>query len=387
MKEEGTDYWFTIEPYVFIGLTNQYTLLYNTLDGIIIESDKIEVINLIRETVKKDNYGVTLLTEQNYRNNNIKDFVKELRDKFMGDIIDVALSKKKPIQLLPYYNYPDNNKLNIYKRHSFSSDRNVLKNLFEINIHLNGNTNASKLISFLSSIPGIQTFNIIGNIEEVTNYKEIISYFDQLSSPKNIICSYKHIFALSPDFKNNFSYRVSIDFPIDKVLWKQSNMILLSQGFPIEYVFEVSSFEDCQNAELLIENFQIEKYRLNPVYTGENIQFFEENIYLSKEDILSTSLTIKDFFSRQAINLNDFGKINILPNGDIYANINHPVLGSIYTNNIYEIVQKEIDNGKSWFNIRNQSPCNNCVYQWFCPSPSDYEITIGRTNLCHIKNK
>lgn len=387
MKEEGTDYWFTIEPYVFIGLTNQYTLLYNTLDGIIIESDKIEVINLIRETVKKDNYGVTLLTEQNYRNNNIKDFVKELRDKFMGDIIDVALSKKKPIQLLPYYNYPDNNKLNIYKRHSFSSDRNVLKNLFEINIHLNGNTNASKLISFLSSIPGIQTFNIIGNIEEVTNYKEIISYFDQLSSPKNIICSYKHIFALSPDFKNNFSYRVSIDFPIDKVLWKQSNMILLSQGFPIEYVFEVSSFEDCQNAELLIENFQIEKYRLNPVYTGENIQFFEENIYLSKEDILSTSLTIKDFFSRQAINLNDFGKINILPNGDIYANINHPVLGSIYTNNIYEIVQKEIDNGKSWFNIRSQSPCNNCVYQWFCPSPSDYEITIGRTNLCHIKNK
>lgn len=385
MKEQVTNYWFTIEPYVFIGLTNQYTLLYNTLDGVTIESDKIEVIDLLRETVKKDNYGVTLLTEQKFRNNNINDFIKELRDKFMGDTIDVALSNKKPIQLLPYYNYPDDNKVNIYKRHSFSSDRNILKNLLEINIHIDCNTDVSKLISFLSSIPGSQTFNIIGNIEEVTNYKDIIFYFNKLSSQKYIICSYKNILTLQPDLKNNFSYKISIDFPIDEVLWKQSNMILLNQNLPIEYVFEVSSFEDCQNAELLIENYQIQKYRLNPIYTGDNIRFFEENVYLSKEDILSTSMTIKDFFSRQAINLNDFGKINILPNGDIYANINHPLLGSIYTNNIYEIVQKEIDNGKSWFNIRNQSPCNNCVYQWFCPSPSDYEITIGRTNLCHIK--
>jgi pseudo-rSAM protein len=52
----------------------------------------------------------------------------------------------------------------------------------------------------------------------------------------------------------------------------------------------------------------------------------------------------------------------------------------------HEIVHKEIDNGKSWFRIRNQAPCNDCVYQWLCPSPSDYEIAIGRQNLCHINN-
>jgi pseudo-rSAM protein len=386
MKEKATDYWFIIEPYVFIGLTNQYTLLYNTLDKIIIESDKIEVINLLRELIQKDNYGVILLTEQRYRNNNIKDFVRELREKYMGDIIDVSLSKGKPIQLLPFFNFSDTNKLNIYKIHNFSSDRNILKNLFEINIHLNFETNVAKLISFLKSIPGSQTFNIIGNIGEVTNYSEILSYLDQYPSPKNILCSYKHLIALQPDFENNFSYRVSIDFPIDEQQWNRSSMILLRQALPVEYVFDVSSFEDCQQAEQLVEKFQIEKYRLNPVYTGDNIQFFEENVFLSKEDILSTTMTIKDFFSRQAINLYDFGKINILPTGDVYANLNHPVLGNIYTDNIYEIIQKEIDDGKSWFNIRNHAPCNNCVYQWFCPSPSDYEITIGRTNLCYINN-
>jgi pseudo-rSAM protein len=84
------------------------------------------------------------------------------------------------------------------------------------------------------------------------------------------------------------------------------------------------------------------------------------------------------------MNIYDFGKINIMPNGDAHANLNHPVLGNIYTDSIYEIVQKEIDEGKSWFNIRNQAPCTDCVYQWLCPPPSNYEIAIGRPNLCHI---
>lgn len=94
---------------------------------------------------------------------------------------------------------------------------------------------------------------------------------------------------------------------------------------------------------------------------------------------------MKDFFARQAMNMYDFGKINIMPNGDAYANINHPLLGNIYTNNIHEILHKEVEEGKSWLRVRNQAPCTDCVYQWICPPPSNYEITVGRPNLCHVK--
>jgi len=96
-------------------------------------------------------------------------------------------------------------------------------------------------------------------------------------------------------------------------------------------------------------------------------------------------MTMKDFFARQAMNLYDFGKITILPNGDVYANLNHPSLGNIHVNNIQEILHKEVEEGKSWFRVRNQAPCTDCVYQWICPSPSNYEIAIGRSNLCHVK--
>jgi len=74
-----------------------------------------------------------------------------------------------------------------------------------------------------------------------------------------------------------------------------------------------------------------------------------------------------------------------MPNGDAYANIHYTALGNIYTDNISEIIHNELEKGKSWFCIRNQAPCNNCIYQWLCPSPSDYEIAIGRPNLCHVK--
>lgn len=168
--------------------------------------------------------------------------------------------------------------------------------------------------------------------------------------------------------------------------WKHSRKVLLNQTLPFEYVFEVTSVQDCQQAELLIEQFQIKYYCLKPLYTGENIGFFEENIFLNKEEILNTSLSMKDFFARQTMNIYDFGKINIMPNGDAYANINHPVLGNIYTHSIYEIVNKEIEEGVSWFRVRTQEPCNDCIYQWLCPSPSDYEIAIGRPNLCHVNN-
>jgi len=377
------DYWFTIEPYVFVGLTNQCALLYNTLDGVTIESDKEEVIELLQEIRKVENCGVVLLTNEQYKQKDINNFIRELREKFMGDIIDVALSKGKPVQLLPYYNFP--NKFELYKKHNFSSLKNALENLSEISIYVDDTTNLTKLIPFLQSIPGGPTFNIVGNLEDVQNYSDLLSFFDQHPSPKNMLCSYQNVIVLQPTFENNFSYRISVHFPIDMQLWNRSREILFNQTLPFEYIFDVASNEDCLLAEQFVEQFEIEKYRLNPVYTGDNIRFFEKNVFLTKEDILSTPMTIKDFFTRQAMNIYDFGKINIMPNGDAYANLNHPELGNIEKDNIYEIVQKEIDEGQSWFRIRNEAPCNDCVYQWLCPPPSNYEIAIGRPNLCHVK--
>lgn len=372
---------------MYVGLTSTHALLYNTIDRITIESDKCEVIELLQATLQHKNYGVILLSDERLQNKSIKDFIRELRMKYMGDIIDVTLSKGKPIQLLPFFNFLDTDKFEIYKRHNFSLNRNVLNKLFEISIYVDNSINIKKLIPFLESVPEKLSINIIGNIEEVTKYKELLSFLNIHDSPKNMVISYMCVIPLQPVFDNNFSYSIEVSFPVDSRLLYNSMQILHNQALPFEYIFSVSSLSDCQQANQLIEKFQIEKYQLRPIYTGDNIHFFKENVFISKEDILSTHISIRDIFANQILNTNDFGKVNIMPNGDVFANLNHPSLGNIYKNSIYDLIRKEILEGKSWLRIRNQDPCNECVYQWLCPSPSDYEIAINSPNLCHVKNQ
>ena len=143
-------------------------------------------------------------------------------------------------------------------------------------------------------------------------------------------------------------------------------------GDLVSYRFEVASEADCQAAVGLAEDAAIEKYQLVPVYTGNNLDFFRKNVFLTHEDILATRLTMRDFFRRRAINENDFGKLHILPN--------------VATHDFLTIIQKEIKEGCSWLRIRNQEPCAHCLYRDLCPSPSDYELEIGCPNLCLVNN-
>ncbi len=382
-KKETTNYWFKIEPYVHISIVNSNVLLYNTFDGSFIESKDIEIIKLLKETLLKENCGVVLLTAERYNLDNIRKFIMELRAKYMGDIIDIELSKSKPVQIMPFTSLVNTQEL--FKKQNFPTGKKILEYLSEISIYVDYNTNIMDLNSFLKSLPNISTVNIIGNLKDVANYKELLLVLDQFPSLKKITCNYSNVISLQPEFVNNFSYSILINYPIDISKWNYSRRLLLNQSIPFECIFEVTSMDNYSQINKFIEEFGIEKHQLKPVYTGDNIDFFKENVFLTKDDILSTPLSISDFFINQSMNIFDFGKIAIMSNGDIYANVNYPILGNIHTHSIYEIISKELEEGRSWLRIRNQAPCNTCLYQWFCPSPSNYEIAIGRPNLCHVK--
>lgn len=382
-KKETTNYWFKIEPYVHISIVNSNVLLYNTFDGSFIESKNIEIVKLLKETLLKENCGVVLLTAERYNLDNIRKFIMELRAKYMGDIIDIELSKSKPVQIMPFTSLVNTQEL--FKKQNFPTGKKILEYLSEISIYVDYNTNIMDLNSFLKSLPNISTVNIIGNLKDVANYKELLLVLDQFPSLKKITCNYSNVISLQPEFVNNFSYSILINYPIDISKWNYSRRLLLNQSIPFECIFEVTSMDNYSQINKFIEEFGIEKHQLKPVYTGDNIDFFKENVFLTKDDILSTPLSISDFFINQSMNIFDFGKIAIMSNGDIYANVNYPILGNIHTHSIYEIISKELEEGRSWLRIRNQAPCNTCLYQWFCPSPSNYEIAIGRPNLCHVK--
>jgi pseudo-rSAM protein len=76
--------------------------------------------------------------------------------------------------------------------------------------------------------------------------------------------------------------------------------------------------------------------------------------------------------------------IQMVADGKVYENVNMESLGTIY-DTPYSLIYREFTEGKSWLNIRDQKPCTDCIYQWLCPSPSNYEILIGKSNLCHVE--
>ena len=72
------DYWFTIEPYVFINIANNCALLYNTYDGKILISKKAKVIELLNTFLQKKDCGVILLKRDLYHNSDIFDLITKM---------------------------------------------------------------------------------------------------------------------------------------------------------------------------------------------------------------------------------------------------------------------------------------------------------------------
>lgn len=276
-KKETTNYWLKIEPYVHISIVNSNVLLYNTFDGSFIESKDIEIVKLLKETLLKENCGVVLLTAERYNLDNIRKFIMELRAKYMGDIIDIELSKSKPVQIMPFTSLVNTQEL--FKKQNFPTGKKILEYLSEISIYVDYNTNIMDLNSFLKSLPNISTVNIIGNLKDVANYKELLLVLDQFPSLKKITCNYSNVISLQPEFVNNFSYSILINYPIDISKWNYSRRLLLNQSIPFECIFEVTSMDNYSQINKFIEEFGIEKHQLKPVYTGDNIDFLRKMFF------------------------------------------------------------------------------------------------------------
>lgn len=374
-------YWLMIEPYVYINIAEEGLLLYNTLDGVAIESKESEIMALVRELLCEENVGVIGLEASTLNRPDVQIFVREMREKYMGDVIDQNLLKVKPVQVLPVINYPQWRDMGCEFR--LLEDWSTM--LLEVTAHLDRSTDLVRLVAYLQVLPE-NTAIVLEGDPSILSDGPLWEGIVRRSAPKTIACSYDHCSSLTKNNFKGFSYQITVHFPVDLGCWEAAVQWGRSLGDLVSYRFEVASEADCQAAVGLAEDAAIEKIQLVPVYTGNNLDFFRKNVFLTHEDILATRLTMRDFFRRRAINENDFGKLHILPNGDIYANRHYPALGNTATHDFLTIIQKEIKEGCSWLRVRNQEPCTNCLYRDLCPSPSDYELEIGCPNLCYINH-
>jgi len=226
---------------------------------------------------------------------------------------------------------------------------------------------------------------LVGNIFTYSNYTKLINEITNLGIGCSINITLLDFLAQIKNLNSiQISDQVKLNILIEKSLFSDS-FVQLSKIEEIQSVVAhvLSTEEYCFFLDIFNKFPTNYNTQLIPIFNGDNLHFFEDNVFMGQEDFDNVFITKREIFSNQSINNNDFGKLTVLPDGSVYANVNMEKLGTV-KDSPYSIVHKELTEGNSWLRIRDMKPCCDCVYQWLCPSPSNYEPAIGKPNLCHI---
>lgn len=405
--------WLYLEPYTFISEDSEYFFFYNANIQKGISFQKNESITpLVKKLQEPDMLYSIKFNVKELENEYIYNFIEAIQASRCGDIIEGDLSK--PLVMPPLLNLQRS--VERLKQHNLPVGEKILSYLHEVVIYVNGECSLNcgrcknefkqhlcctmsentldftLLKNFLSTISytGASVTILGGDVFKYAELSDLFNILKGMNSVPTLITHWRNV----PDnleilnllshglFKIkiiiNDEYQVDLVVALAKKI-KQSN---IEQSWEIS----IASLSEYEKAEAL--NQQLTELNIDvvikPFYDGNNNVFFEENVFIDIDDIDDFKLDRQGIFVLQELNTNDFGKIIILSDGKVYANINNEPIGVI-NDSIEEMLCKELEHGKSWRRTRyNTEPCCQCRFKLLCPSPSNYEMVIGKNNLCNV---
>jgi len=410
MIRKHPQYTFTLFSYVYFHkIENKSFILYNTKTGESIENKSEIYCSFISRIYDPVNLGIIYLNQDDLRDNETCSFINEVISKNMGRLTEKIDNNEKLINLLPTLNLQsDIDKLK--ENDEFSIGENLLNYLNELNIYINNscdsncthcntyykhakscNKSERKSILDISVVKGLLDSLKYSSLKKINILGGDVFQYPYLEELASLLNSYDFEFHIWMNYlnwsKNKGSslnkikaiFNLIVSLPLDSISRKdlQTNIDNSIIHFFVESETQVEEIEKICKKQI--------NYNLVPIYTGINKNFFEEYIYISKEDIFEGIIPHRTIFCNQKLNSNHFGKLYIMPDGRVKANQNEVVLGNIHHSSILEMIYIELNENTAWRKIRSTYPCNKCLYQYLCPPLSNYENIIGQNNLCHIK--
>ena len=404
---EKIQYWFYLQPYTFIFTGKHGLVVYNSISGYYLNIEDKTSKQLLEKIQKPENGYCIPITESEADNEMISALIREVRNSFSGDIIPFKGEdkNKKPFivpPILRLYNNVDT----IKKEGGQALGEVILRNINEVTFFLPGNCNKNcrnchtynkqfihcsnfreqalnydnyrRLFDNLDAC-GVNKVNFVINDFEDPIFKLIWSNRDINSFKKkymfNVLNLTEEVISLfSPD--DELVIYIDNIFPIEELSTFQSQMLHLN----VHWTHIVEDESDMENIDFT------ENTSVVPFYNGKNIPFFEDNIYLTMDDLLESPVEKQTIFRRQALNENFFGKISVLPSGEAFSNLNKEPLGNLKEVPLGQVVYNEFDESKAWLLTRDtaEESCSECPNKYLCPSISNYELAIGKTDLCHM---
>ena len=388
-----TEYWFVLKQSVFVWIKGNECYFYDSVSfvGQRFMLKDSETIRFVEALVDMDNLYSLSLKQEDLKVTGIQLVVEKLETLGWAKLINKCDVNGRPIQLPPVLNLQsDVRRLEDGTQTDMTTGDGVLKNLQVLTLKLDDNLTPlfiNKLIGLLKDVSHVSLMELViyGYSSSLSIPEDFWLQLETLPCLKRFVLNLNEVSCrLVKQLKGHISSHLFFEFEIVPNTFSLQLMEdLRRMEVDFKYSFRIFSEEDFEWATKLIENYQIEEYLINPVYTGRNLDFFQSCIYVEERDILDSRQTKQNIFAHQALNTNDFGKLTITTDGKVYANCHYPAIGSV-DEDIRLLVYREMTKGTSWLRVRDMKPCSDCVFQWLCPSPSDYELEIGKTNLCHV---
>ncbi|MCL2290292.1 MAG: TIGR04150 pseudo-rSAM protein [Bacteroidetes bacterium] len=411
----SNNYWLFIEPYIHIEKYKNNILLYNTLSGVNLEYQQDSISNLIQQIDNDMNLLVIPLSDNDLLNSEIQQFIMDLKKFYFGDIIPMINGGTKPIQLKPIFNIHRNIQT-LQTSEEISIGTSIMLNLTQLTLYINSHCSLhcqycsstykqlycctkysvsksemsfNMITSIIESLSGssVNKINLMGgNVFKHPCFCEILSLINNHNIEIELYAHYKHLLNYTtPNSLPISVLNVIIDNEVDMIALTNVISLINNAQFTIKYHFFVTNDKEYENIINKLPTLDIENYIFHPLFNEHNFDFFKENVFVNKDDICGEKTSITDIYIRQVANPIYFGKLYIMCNGDVFANLNANKIGNLENQSLAEIANNEMDKGTSWRQTRDKvKPCKKCLYKFICPPISNYEYCLGKFDLCTI---
>ncbi len=399
--------WFLLKPHVYVIDKPSGMLLYDTFSGKCLQIRDKGAISMIHDIYEDVNLGSIEITSDTLESHSIKSFLSEVEELGMGKLV---VSENKPLVLLPILSLNlDMDRLLQKGNADFMLARDISKNLLELTIMLNDSCGQNCVQckgynrqflccgkqDFQQSLPRdilleLQrqlmpcpscNINIIGG--DIYRYDSLELLRNMGLGGMRDINVYVHYLNYQENpYIDNHHLHIMVNCPIDET--RLGEVISLVRDKEVHYHLIVEGEVQYEEMKDALTRLGVEDFDVHPFYNGGNMDFFEENVFLTEEDILGHPISLREIFRNQKLNANSFGSLCVLPNGDVKANLNERVVGNLQKDRLMDIIYREMMENTSWRKVRSGKPCDGCIYQYLCPPPSNYEKVMGTNNLCHI---
>ena len=312
-------YWLIIESYCFIHSSSEHTLVINTLSSDKIKTKRTKGINdIIEKLLNPESLYCAEISDIELKNEDLSAFIERVKKTFSGDLVLQKHCKIKPVTPYPLLKL-QRQISNLEKIEEISTGIDILTYLSELTLFVNGEcshncnccSNAHKQILYCTKTTkkelnlddikifikkiqgsGLSLINIVGgNIFKYSNLKELTEFLKGTPYKVNYHIHYKNIVDI-PDiipqfYGENVKLSIKVNTPIDIEKIIDINSKIKLSNVKHNWSFLISSKKEFNHIEKLTEILKNESIELLPFYDGNNYSFFEGNVFLDDEDILS----------------------------------------------------------------------------------------------------